>query len=174
MSKAIDNYVLKEIVGEGQYGKVYKAFNTQTYALYAVKVIRADKFKEVPKLQEFTLNEIKVLSKIEHPNIVRFVQMLKTSNNMYLIYEYCEHGTLEELINKKKYLSESETISIAKQMLDAFRVLSDNNILHRDIKPSNILFNNGVIKLADFGFCKLLAPNEMANTMVGSPIYMAP
>jgi serine/threonine protein kinase len=59
-------------------------------------------------------------------------------------------------------------------MLDAFRVLSDHNILHRDIKPSNILFNNGVIKLADFGFCKLLAPNEMANTMVGSPIYMAP
>jgi serine/threonine protein kinase len=45
MNKAIDNYVLKEIVGEGQYGKVYKAFNTQTYGLYAVKVIRMDKFK---------------------------------------------------------------------------------------------------------------------------------
>ncbi len=106
MKKAIDNYVLREVVGEGQYGKVYKAFNTQTCELYAIKVIKIDKLKEVPKLQEFLLNEIKILSRVEHPNIVKFIQMLKTSNNMYMVYEYCEHGTLEELINKRKYPSQ--------------------------------------------------------------------
>lgn len=102
------------------------------------------------------------------------MQILKTSNNMYLVYEFCEQGTLEELINRKKYLSEEETLGVARQLLSAFKVLSDNGILHRDIKPSNILFNSGTVKLADFGFCKCLAPNEMAYTMVGSPIYMAP
>jgi len=53
--------------------------------------------------------------------------------------------------------------------------LYNENILHRDLKPTNILFHNGVVKLADFGFCKeLLKENDMTQTMVGSPIYMAP
>lgn len=61
------------------------------------------------------------------------------------------------------------------QVRAAFEVLSAENILHRDLKPTNILFHNGVIKVADFGFCKeLLKDTDMTQTMVGSPIYMAP
>ena len=53
-------------------------------------------------------------------------------------------------------------------------MLAKNNIMHRDIKPSNILLNNGVIKLADFGFCKPMKDSkDLAQTMLGSPIYMA-
>jgi serine/threonine-protein kinase ULK/ATG1 len=60
-------------------------------------------------------------------------------------------------------------------MRQAFSALYETHILHRDLKPTNILFNNGVVKLADFGFCKeLLKENDMTQTMVGSPIYMAP
>lgn len=60
-------------------------------------------------------------------------------------------------------------------MVEAFKVLSKNNIMHRDLKPDNILMNNGKIKLGDFGFCKPLeSSTEMACTMLGSPIYMAP
>lgn len=51
------------------------------------------------------MNEIKILSKIQHPNIVKFVQILKTVNNLYMVYEYCENGTLEELISMKKFIS---------------------------------------------------------------------
>jgi serine/threonine protein kinase len=59
--------------------------------------------------------------------------------------------------------------------LNAFKSLYQENILHRDLKPTNILLHDNVIKIADFGFCKtLLGPNEMTQTMVGSPIYMAP
>lgn len=54
-----------------------------------------DKFREIPKLHEFTMNEIRTLAKIDNPNCVKFMEMLKTSNNMYLIYEYCSGGTLE-------------------------------------------------------------------------------
>lgn len=60
-------------------------------------------------------------------------------------------------------------------MINAFKTLVLDNILHRDLKPSNILIHNGVLKIADFGFCKtLLQPTSLTQTMVGSPIYMAP
>lgn len=66
-------------------------------------------------------------------------------------------------------------MKIFAQMLNAFRSLSKENILHRDLKPSNILFNDSIVKVADFGFCKsLLHNNDLTQTMVGSPIYMAP
>lgn len=134
-----------------------------------------EKFKEIPKLHEFTMNEIRNLTKIDNPNCVRFMEMLRTSNNMYLIYEYCNGGTLEQAINRKHFLSEAESVKILAQLLNGFKAMAKENILHRDLKPSNILFHNGVIKIADFGFCKaLLSPQDLTTTMVGSPIYMAP
>jgi serine/threonine protein kinase len=133
------------------------------------------KFKTTPKLSEFTSNEISILTKVDNPHIIRFLEMLRTANNYYLVYEYCNGGTLDELLKKRKFLSEVESLKIFVQILNAFRVLFKEKILHRDLKPSNILFHDGVIKLADFGFCKeLLDDNTMTQTMVGSPIYMAP
>jgi serine/threonine protein kinase len=67
-----------------------------------------------------------------------------------------------------------EAIKIFLQLRAGFEVLFEEKILHRDLKPSNILFHNGVVKIADFGFCKEMMENDMAQTMVGSPIYMAP
>lgn len=65
-------------------------------------------------------------------------------------------------------------MSYFTQLISAFSVLYENRIIHRDIKPTNILFHNGKLKLADFGFCKEIPLNVMAKTIVGSPIYMAP
>ena len=60
-------------------------------------------------------------------------------------------------------------------MILAFKILNKHNIMHRDIKPENILLHNGVIKLADFGFCKPLENQDsLADTMLGTPVYMAP
>ena len=136
------------------------------------------KFLEVPQLHQFIQNETSILSKISHPNIIRFIKMLKTANNYYLIYEYCSNGTLEDLLKAQpgNQLSEAESLKYFKQIVSAFRALVKENILHRDLKPSNILINsNGDIKVADFGFCKALcSSDEMTRTMVGSPIYMAP
>lgn len=62
-----------------------------------------------------------------------------------------------------------------RQLLEAFKILNKYNIMHRDLKPDNIFFHNGCLKLGDFGFCKTLGnANDMASTMLGSPIYMAP
>lgn len=175
MHKIVENYILYEALGAGQYGKVYRAKNTKTNETVAVKSVPLDKFKDVPKLEEFTANEIKILNRIKNPNIIRFIEMLKTTNNMYLVYEFCDGGTLEDYLQKKHHFSEAESLKFFQQLLNAFKSIYKENILHRDLKPSNILMHNGNLKIADFGFCKKMSgPQELTFTMVGSPIYMAP
>mmetsp|Transcript_16206 Transcript_16206/g.13779 ORF Transcript_16206/g.13779 Transcript_16206/m.13779 type:complete len:147 (-) Transcript_16206:1471-1911(-) len=101
--------------------------------------------------------------------------MLKTANNMYLVYEFCDGGTLEEVLQKQNHLSEKESLDIFKQLINAFKHIYRENIIHRDLKPANILLCDGIVKIADFGFCKRMSsPQELTFTMVGSPIYMAP
>jgi serine/threonine protein kinase len=86
MSKIIEHYALAEPIGSGQYGKVYRARDLRDDSSVAVKVMRLERFKEIPKLQEFMMNEIHTLSKIENPHVVRFIEFIKTSNNVYLVY----------------------------------------------------------------------------------------
>ena len=106
-------------------------------------MMNIEKFKITPKLNEFTNNEIAILSKISHKNIIRFVQILRTTNNYYLVYEFCNGGTLGDYIKYKKHLSEDEAIKIFEQLRSAFEILYREKILHRDLKPNNILFHNG-------------------------------
>lgn len=181
MGKIIENYSLQEVLGQGVYGKVYRGINIKTKDEVAIKVIRAEKFKDVPKLEECTVNEISALSKMEdNPHIVRYIDMLKTVNNFYFVYEYCNGGTLEKLMQQyrsspEKVMPEAKAIYYFKQIIEAFKTLTKLNIMHRDLKPDNILLHNGIIKIADFGFCKsLTSPQGLAETMLGSPLYMAP
>lgn len=90
-------------------------------------------------------------------NIIKFVEMIKTSNNIYLVYEYCEGGTLDEEIRKYGKLTEKKALLYFKQLMNAFKALANNKIYHRDIKPDNILIKSGHLKIADFGFCKRMA-----------------
>lgn len=94
MVKIIENYSLYEQIGEGEYGKVYRGIDNKSKREVAVKVIHVNRFRENPKLEECTLNEIDVLSKIESAHIVKFIEILKTTNNFYFFYEYCNEGTL--------------------------------------------------------------------------------
>lgn len=174
-NKVVDKYILLNILGSGQFGDVYKAQMMDTNKFFAIKTISLDKYINIPRLNEMTRNELDILSKIRNPNIIKFIEMLKTVNNVYIVYELCNGGTLEEYVTKKKFLQEKEALLIFDQILNACKSLVQYNIMHRDFKPSNILFHNGVIKVADFGFCKPLTSSfEVTETMVGSPIYMAP
>lgn len=106
--------------------------------------------------------------------------MLKTANNYYFVYEYCNGGTLEKQISSyrntpEKVIPLAKSITYFGEILSAFKLLTRNKIMHRDLKPDNILLHNGKIKIADFGFSKSLrSPTDLAQTMLGSPIYMAP
>ena len=120
-------------------------------------------------------HEVGILSKIKNPNVVQFIETIKTKTHIYTVYELCTGGTLEELLDRRKYLTEKEAFQILRQLLNGFRPLVALNIMHRDIKPSNILFQGNVAKISDFGFSKpLVSSCEVTETMIGSPIYMAP
>lgn len=89
--------------------------------------------------------------------------------------DYCKDGDLKKYLRNKKKLSEEEAYETMKQIVKGYQELAKNNTIHRDLKPANILINNGLFKICDFGFSKVLKdPNTSLKTCVGSPIYMAP
>ena len=98
----VDNYMLTDVIGNGQYGQVYKAQHVQDGSIVAVKSIPIAKINSLPKLKEFTFSEIENLGIAKSPYIVKFYDKLQTSNNFYLVFEFCEDGTLEDLLVKKK------------------------------------------------------------------------
>merc|ERR1712224_151278 len=109
----------------------------------------------------------------ENENIIKLVDLKKTSNNIYIILEYCDGGNLQEYLQNNAF-SEAEKISIFLQVVNAFKLLDAKNVLHRDLKLQNILIHQGKVKLADFGFSRLLDETEFAKTILGSPLNMAP
>lgn len=136
MGKMIENYSLQSELGRGMYSTVYKAINIKTKQEVAIKMVKSDKFKQYPKLEEGTYNEINILSNLEScPYIIKYYDMLKTVNHFYFVYEYCNGGTLEDLIKEKKPLPEKLALNYFSQMIEAFKVLSKHNIMHRDLKP---------------------------------------
>lgn len=95
MGKMIENYSLQNEIGRGNYSTVFKAINIKTKQEVAIKMVKAEKFKQFPKLEEGTYNEINILTTLEpSPHIIKYYDMLKTVNNFYFVYEYCNGGNL--------------------------------------------------------------------------------
>lgn len=88
--------------------------------------------------------------------------MKKTSNNFYLIMEFCNDGDMDTYLKKRKYLTEDEAVEVLCELINGFKHLYKHNILHRDLKLANILRHDGVIKIADFGFSKILGEECLA------------
>ena len=121
------------------------------------------------------MNEINILSNMEkNEHVIGYYDMLKSQTNFYFVYEFCNGGTLQNMLDKEKRLDEKKALKIFKQLLVSFKLLYKYSVMHRDLKPDNILFKDGVVKLGDFGFCKNIEKTKMTKTMLGSPIYMAP
>ncbi|VAH89222.1 unnamed protein product [Triticum turgidum subsp. durum] len=120
------------------------------------------------KLRDSLLSEVDILRRITHPNIIALHDSIRDGGRIYLILEYCRGGDLYAYLLRHKRVP--ETCGLQK--------LRESNVVHRDLKPQNILLvsNNGtsILKIADFGFAKFLQPSGLAETLCGSPLYMAP
>jgi serine/threonine protein kinase len=102
-------------------------------------------------------------------------QVYHTSNNCYIITEYCERGDVAGYLKSQLRLTEREALGLLRDLLSAYQYLVSKNILHRDIKPANtFLTADGTLKLADFGFALHHEDGELGKLNVGSPVYMAP
>ena len=168
-----DEYDLKEKLGEGAYGSVYKVIQKKTNYLRAVKAIKK---KNVDK-NEF-INEIEVLKTLDHPNIIKLFDCYYDRNFYYMVEEYCSGGDLFDYIQKEKYFTERKASIIFKQLLSAVNHLHKKNIVHRDLKPENIVFiktkkNEIFIKIIDFGACITFKGKNLSQEL-GTVYYIAP
>ena len=164
-------------LGKGAFGKVYKAKEIISDKIVAVKQISINNSEAN---YESILKEIQVLSKIIHPNIVKYYKYYEENDRIYIIMEYLEGGTLKEFINdKKNEINEDICRIIIKQILSALSHLHYiADICHRDIKPENIMFgskdNINSIKLIDFGLSTNSFEHKNYLENCGTLIYMAP
>lgn len=177
----------KKPIGKGSFATVY--LGTDKYNKFvAIKQISLSKIKST-YMDKF-LRELDISMKLDHPNIVKCYEIFKTEKHWYIVNEYCDCGTLQDLsadlLKHDPHQREYIVRKLLNELKDALKYLISNNIIHRDLKPSNILIkktssNNYTIKLADFGFARYFTNeisdeghDDMVNTLCGSPIYMAP
>ncbi|KAJ2380961.1 Protein kinase of the Mitotic Exit Network, partial [Coemansia sp. RSA 2603] len=162
---------LEDIIGKGAAGSVYRGINLRTGGVVAIKQIRKEGFSSYDEI-EAARKEIDMLRDLHHPNIVKYIGYEQTEDELDIILEYCEGGSLQNILRKFNKFPENLVGVYVAQILDGLSYLHSNAILHRDIKPGNILLlKEGIVKLADFGVARV--QNGM-NTVVGSPYWIAP
>jgi len=105
---------------------------------------------------------------------MKLYALKKTANHYYLILEFCNGGDMLGKLKKQKKIEENLVIKYLCQILTGFQTLVKHKIMHRDFKLANILLHDDNIKIADFGFSKLLNQEDYTTTMLGSPLNMAP
>lgn len=172
--KRVDNYLLEEKIGEGQFGTVYRASHVATKELFAVKVIPKAKFKNNHLMLRQLKRETSIMNSLQHKNLMYMHRSFETGRNYYLILDLCEKGDLSKYMrqNKIKRFSEGEAILIIRQIMEGFRELRSKKIIHRDLKLENVFIRGSTIVLGDFGSAKVVS--KMTSTTVGTPLNMAP
>ena len=173
-TKVTDGFLPIEL-GSGAYGRVYLVRHNETKEEYALKVIEKKKLRNMYENFDIIYNEIKIQSKLEHPNIIKLYSMDETDNEINIIMEYAKNGNLYQLITRNKTgFSEKIAFQYFIQVVNAVYFLHENQIIHRDIKPENLLIGeNNTIKLCDFGWAKNLSLKNRSS-YCGTVEYMAP
>ena len=161
-------YKIYNNLGEGSYGKVKKVYHLKLGEFRAMKIVN--------KKLHSSHNEIEILRKISHPNIVNIFEIFEDKTKYYIMSEFCEGGELFTAIAEKGYFNEFEASRIIKQILQAINYLHSNSIVHRDIKPENIMLlaNGKDLKLIDFGTAIELPKRKKLTKFIGTSYYLAP
>ena len=182
VTKGITNpreiYLREKALGQGSFGTVYLVKHLQLQRYYAMKVIK--KKSKSPTEEENLMNEINILRKLDHPNILKITDFYNLKNEYNIITEYCQEGELFDEIKANAPFSEALTGWYMKQILQAVCYCHGCHIVHRDLKPENILIvkrmKNGFhhIKIIDFGTAKVFNKEKREHALIGSAYYIAP
>ena len=187
----VDDLTLIKELGKGAFGKVFLTSKQGSMQKFATKQIDK-KYAANPKAKRYIDNEIAILKDINHENIVKLYDVKETSQYFYLVTEYCNGGALSDRLEEYKDtynapFPEEIVQYLMRQIMSAMKYLHGKKILHRDIKLDNILVhfnseedkkNNNLlkakVKMIDFGFARYLKKEELAYSILGSPINMDP
>ncbi|KAG6860378.1 hypothetical protein C0995_011985 [Termitomyces sp. Mi166 len=149
-------------VGEGTFGKVYKAQNTVSRVYVALKRIRMESEKD--GFPVTAMREIKLLQSLQHSNVVRLYEMMVSTGSVYMVFEYMDHDLTGVLSQTQFTFTSAHLKSLCHQMLAGLAYLHHKGVIHRDIKGSNILVNNrGELKLGDFGLARFYQKRRRAD-----------
>ena len=174
-------YKIISKLGDGSYGVVYLAVNIITKQNMAMKKIKKVKENEIDDME--IKNEINILKKLDHPNIVKIIEFYSAPKAYYIITDFCSCGELYNQI--KNQYSENQLAVLFYQVLSGLYYLHSNNIVHRDLKLENILISEIEkdkvtnekyfwVKIIDFGTAKIFEKNKSEKAVVGSSYYIAP
>ncbi|KAF9127452.1 Suppressor of Sensor Kinase (SLN1) [Mortierella sp. 14UC] len=181
---------MAKYIGSGTFGTVYLGTNSDTGELIAVKEIRFQNASM--SLVKSIHDEMRVMKMLHHPNIVRYDNIEVHRHKVFIFMEYCQGGSLADLLEHGRIEDEKVIKFYTHQMLKGLAYLHSENVVHRDVKPDNVLLDHlGNIKFVDFGAAKILAKNQRtrthgrggagtmsvgvgANSLNGTPMYMAP
>ncbi|XP_005620601.1 cyclin-dependent kinase 10 isoform X2 [Canis lupus baileyi] len=163
-------------IGEGTYGIVYRARDTLTDEIVALKKVRMDKEKDGVPIS--SLREITLLLRLRHPNIVELKEVVVGTHleSIFLVMGYCEQDLASLLENMPTPFSEAQVKCIVLQVLRGLQYLHQNFIIHRDLKVSNLLMTDkGCVKTADFGLARAYSiPMKPMTPKVVTLWYRAP
>ena len=185
----LGSYEMEKLLGEGAFGKVYLTKKEGDSKKYATKELDR---KEIDhsEAKKYLANEIRILSALKHPNIVKFYDIKKTTKHYFIMMEFCNGGGLSNALEKYikingKPFPEELVQHFMRQIVDAFKYIHGKKVIHRDVKLDNILLhyeneedrNNfnlmkAQVKIIDFGFSCIY--DELRKTILGSPINVGP
>ncbi|XP_037545549.1 STE20-like kinase b [Nematolebias whitei] len=160
-------------LGDGAFGKVFKAQNKQTGILAAAKVIDT---KTEEELEDYMV-EIDILASCDHKNIVKLLDAFYYESKLWILIEFCAGGAVDAvMLELERPLTEPQIRVVCKQTLQALVYLHENKMIHRDLKAGNILLTlDGDVKLADFGVsAKNTKTLQRRDSFIGTPYWMAP
>ena len=173
-------YEVKELLGAGGMGVVYRALDRELQEPVAIKTLRPEAMQGDAVALERFKQEIRLARKIAHRNVVRTYDLGEVAGMYYLTMEYVEGTSLKELIASRGRLPGPVTLTIGKQLCRALEVAHEQGVIHRDIKPQNMVVEpNGFLKVMDFGIARLANPPKgkgltEAGMSIGTPDYMSP
>lgn len=152
----LDRFTMKEKLGEGTYGVVYKAIDHRTGETVAIKRIRLDMARvAIEGVPSTALREISVLKELRHPNVIRLYDVIPVDFKLFLVFEFLRQDLKDFLQTTPVPVPHALAKSYLFQLLEALRYCHSRRVIHRDLKPQNILINKlGALKLADFGLSR--------------------
>lgn len=172
---AVKSYNKGRFLGKGGFARVYEFTCMDNKHVSASKVIPKAALSKARAKQKL-MSEIKIHRALHQTNIVGFEHFFEDQENVYILLELCPNQTLNELLRRRKRLSELETVCYAHQAIQALKYLHSHRVIHRDIKLGNLFISGKMeLKLGDFGLAtKLEFDGERKRTICGTPNYIAP
>jgi len=173
IARSFNHFELRETLGTGGMGTVYRARDTQLDRDVALKLLRKDLGPEYAnQLQQ----EARITASVNHPHVVQVFSFGHDHDQYYLVMELVDRGTLDDLMAEQKKIPEADVLRTGIEVARGLRAAYQKGLIHRDVKPANILFNEeGMAKISDFGLAGIVEPQRQTSGAIwGTPYYIAP